>query len=73
MPRLIHVKDLPDLTGTRRSEPDPSLFCQNCSCSWSANKGDYFNLPKDHIFTCSECKEPLMLVRKRVVIEEVEA
>ncbi len=47
----------------------PSLFCEVCGETYSANPGDYFALPKDHIFECHG--EPMRLVMVRTVMEDV--
>lgn len=59
---MIRVSDLPNLTGTKRTEPDPFLYCEVCGDHYSANAGDYWAVPKDHVFTC--CDEPMRLVRE---------
>ena len=63
---MIAVADLKDqiLTNDRSL-----LYCDMCGAEFSANAGDYWNLPKTHVFTC--CDKPMLLVTKRVVYEEV--
>jgi hypothetical protein len=65
---MVKVKDLPDLT-SNRIYPEPFLMCTGeCGCTFSANSGDYFLYPKEHVFTC--CGDPMSLMTKRVVYEE---
>ena len=50
------------------------LFCDVCGAEYSATKGDYWNHPSDHVFTCDHGGEegnfgdfpetPMRLVRK---------
>ena len=44
------------------------LHCPSCNGEWSGNPGDYWNLPDDHVFKCSECDVELELVRKVINI-----
>lgn len=68
MSKPVKVSDLKDQTGT--PGPHPFLYCPWCDGHFSANKGDYFNYPREHIFIC--CKEPMRLCTSRIVYEEVE-
>lgn len=67
MSKSVKVSDLKDQTGV--PGPHPFLHCWECSSAFSANKGDYFMHPADHIFTC--CGENMSLVTSRVVYKEV--
>lgn len=40
------------------------LWCPECDEVWSGQKGDYFYLPDDHIFTCGQCGHEMELVHK---------
>jgi hypothetical protein len=60
---MIKVSDLKDQIGT--PGPHPFLYCQECGSQFSANKGDYFMHPSDHVFTC--CGENLNLMTSRMV------
>lgn len=64
----VKVSDLKDQISN--VGPHPFLYCFQCNSSYSANKGDYFMHPSDHIFTC--CGENMKLCTSRVVFEEVE-
>ncbi len=71
--RLITKKDLPQLvTGKGWQGPIPFLYCPMCRAEVSAQHGDYFMLPDDHVFICSEtCGfAPLALVTKRTIIKD---
>lgn len=57
--RSIKVGDLPDLA---HHIPGLSLYCESCDGFYSACRGDYWQLPKDHVMTC--CGEPMRLARK---------
>jgi hypothetical protein len=65
---MITVADLKDQTTI--PGPHPFLKCFECGCESSANKSDYFwakdTLPFFH------CDQPMQLVSKRVVYQEVE-
>ena len=50
--KRVTVADLTDQTGTNGLV----LYCPKCECSWSANSGDYFQAPLDHVFRCVDCK-----------------
>lgn len=63
----VTVGDLKDHVGT--PGPHPVLHCPVCDATYSANLGDYWDLPKTHVFTC--CKTPNELVVKRTVLEPV--
>ena len=64
---MITVDDLKDQTG---SGPHPILYCEFCESEFSANKGDYFMHPFDHVFMC--CGENMHLVDKVVVYRRVD-
>jgi hypothetical protein len=68
--RVVRRQDLPNLTGTKRTEPDPFLYCEVCRAHYSANAGDYWAVPQDHVFTC--CEEPMRLVRQVTRLVDVE-
>jgi hypothetical protein len=63
----ITVADLQDQIGTL--EPRPILHCDICDSEYSAHAGDYWDHPKDYVFTC--CGEPMSLVIKRKVYMKV--
>jgi len=44
------------------------LHCPSCDAEYSGNAGDYWNLPDDYLFTCSECKCEMELVNKVVTV-----
>ena len=73
---MIRKSDLPHVTGRTLSdgsylEPErPLLFCPGCGAEWSAEPGDYWRLPADYAFACTDCNRPLTLVRKRAVYED---
>jgi hypothetical protein len=64
---MITVADLTDQIGLKGTRP--FLYCQVCREVYSANKGDYWNTPADHVFTC--CDQPMILATKKTVIEEI--
>jgi len=45
------------------------LHCPECNAEYSGNAGDYFLLPEDHIFYCSECECEMELVKKIVAVQ----
>jgi hypothetical protein len=63
---MTTVADLKQQSG---SGPHPILHCRKCGAEYSANKGDYWNLPATHIFVC--CKVPCKLVVKSTRYVEV--
>jgi hypothetical protein len=65
---MITVADLKNQTGTH--DPHPVLYCRDCGAEYSANKGDYFMHPPTYPFFC--CDQPMILVVKKTVFEEVE-
>ena len=70
---LITKKDLPRLvTRAGWKGPIPFLYCLACRTEASADTGDYWELPNDHVFICSEACgfRPLLLVTKRTIIED---
>lgn len=68
MSKGVRVADLQDQTG--KPSPRAVLHCYQCGCDYSANRGDYFALPGDHVFTC--CGEPMThAVRHETVVYEV--
>tara|TARA_R100001463_G_scaffold28382_1_gene64987 strand:+ start:1108 stop:1311 length:204 start_codon:yes stop_codon:yes gene_type:complete len=53
-------------------EYNTMMMCPNqCGAMYSADKNDYFTVDNDYIFTCDECEEPLILVRKVITYEEI--
>jgi hypothetical protein len=47
--------------------PGVSLYCPRCGDTWSATPEDYFRVPDDHVFLCSndDCfDEPLILAQR---------
>ena len=53
-------------------EYDVCMLCPNeCGARYSANKNDYYMAEDDYVFTCDECEEPLILVRRTVTYEEL--
>jgi hypothetical protein len=53
-------------------EYDTEMMCPNqCGARYSANKNDYYTIGDDYLFTCDECEEPLILVRKVVTYERL--
>lgn len=44
------------------------LHCPLCGGEWSGNRGDYWNIPENHVFTCSECGVELELVEKHISV-----
>ncbi len=75
----IRIKDLPPWAAVRRVETPhgpvwieaehPSLYCTECGEHTSANPGDYWEADPETVITC--CGEPVRLVRRRVVLEDV--
>ncbi len=53
------------------NDPEPGssekeiMFCLTCGAEYSANSGDYFNVPDNHTFQC--CNRDLQLTTKSVV------
>lgn len=58
---MAKVSDLKDQTGTNDNS---ILHCECCGDDYSANKGDYFLYPADHVFTC--CGEEMILATRVV-------
>lgn len=67
MSRPITVADLRDQIGA--PEPRPVLYCKKCGSTHSADAGDYFYASRDMVL--SHCGEPMSLVVRRVVFDEV--
>ena len=68
-PRVITVADLKDQLGS--DSPRLVLRCAKCGEQYSAHRGDYFfSRSPTHTFYC--CGEPMRLVIKKVIYEEVE-
>lgn len=45
------------------------MFCPICTSEYSANRGDYWNVPDDYVFKC--CNVPMQLVTKQTVYKIV--
>ncbi len=45
------------------------LVCRFCGFEYSANKDDYFQLPDDYVFHCSECGDEMEILKKKVKVE----
>ena len=53
-------------------EYNTMMRCPNeCGARYSANRNDYITVGDDYVFTCDECEEPLILVRRTVTYEEL--
>jgi hypothetical protein len=66
MSKAIKVKDLQDqILTTDRS----FLLCRVCGAHNSANAGDYWNTPDDHIFKC--CNANMVRVVRYTTYVEV--
>lgn len=65
--KAIKVSDLKDQIGT--PYPRPILKCLVCDNEYSANAGDYFMLPFNHVFKC--CRRNMALMIKRAAFELV--
>lgn len=50
--------------------PHPFLYCGECGARYSANAGDYWNVPKDRPVEC-ECGEPMILALEKTRIVSV--
>jgi len=50
----------------------PILYCDGCGGEYSANPGDYWQVPRHEEITCGECGDLLRLVMKRTIYEDVE-
>lgn len=53
---MVKVENLTDI-GDKDYEKrlGEYMLCQDCGKQWGGTRGDYWNCPKDHIFTCPEC------------------
>ena len=71
MSRAIKVKDLKNQIGISGNVVvnNPFLYCRKCGAEYSANAGDYFMAPSDHVFKC--CNVNMLLVKKHTQYEEV--
>jgi len=49
------------LTGDRKI-----LHCPVCDVEYSGNAGDYWNVPDNHVFHCTDCHVEMELVNKIV-------
>ena len=65
MSKQIKVSDLKEQIGT--PHPRALLKCFVCGNEFSANRGDYFMAPHNHVFKC--CGQNMALVTKRVVFD----
>ena len=49
------------------------MLCTNCRAEFSANAGDYFGYPDDHVFTCPHCESDrmeLLYKTKQIIYSE---
>jgi len=56
---MITYGDLADQI-LNKDRADERLFCPACGAQYSANTGDYWNVPDDKEVYC-ECGEPMVL------------
>ena len=49
----------------------PILYCSSCGDEASADPGDYWNVRHDRPIICGNCGDPMRLVDKRTVYEDV--
>ena len=67
---MVTKQDLSDPMND--GEYDTMMMCPNqFGARYSANKNDYYTVGDDYVFTCDECEEPLILVRRVVSYEEI--
>lgn len=67
MSKQVRVQDLQDQIGY--NGPRAILRCSVCGSEASANRGDYFMLPGNHVFRC--CDLPMAKVVKSTVFKHV--
>jgi hypothetical protein len=65
--KVVRMADLKDQRGPG---PHPSLHCDECGGDYSANRGDYWMLNDEHVFTC--CGVPMRLVLRITHLVNVE-
>ena len=53
------------------SDDKKILHCLECNAEFSGGAGDYWNLPDDHEFKCSDCGGKMELVNKIVLIKYI--
>ena len=66
---MVYKQDLADPSND--GEYDIRLRCYYCDLSFSGDVNDYTHFKADCLFTCDECEEPLILVRKVVTYERL--
>ena len=66
---IAKVSNLRDQIGMQGNRP--IMVCRVCSAEYSANKGDYWDVKEEHIFTC--CGQPMQIVTKHIVYRPVMA
>ena len=49
------------------------LHCTECGAEFSGHRGNYWNRPEDHVFTCRECGGEMELVFKNVHVTYTDA
>ncbi len=64
---MVTSKDLKDQI--LHHEDKSMLLCTVCGSEYSANKGDYWDTPDNHVFKC--CHKPMRLVIKTTNYKEV--
>lgn len=73
---IVSLKEGNDMKAIKRYMKDQILtddkkilHCPGCDAEYSGNKGDYWNLPEDYVFTCKDCKLEMELVIKTTFVE----
>lgn len=62
---IAQINNLEDQLG--QGSTRTIMVCQVCPTEYSAQKGDYWDLPEDYVFT--HHAQPMMLAKKKTVIE----
>jgi len=64
---IAKVSNLRDQIGMQGARP--IMVCRMCGAEYFADKGDYWNVKEEHIFTC--CGQPMRIVTKHTVYSPV--
>lgn len=70
---MVKRQNLTDITDSDYDKrQDEFMQCQECGNAWGGTRDDYFMMPDDVVFECSECgSQDIALVRKIITIIKV--
>ena len=69
---MVKVKDLSGIgDNDRHLRQTEYVQCQECNDNFGGTRGDYWEYPPDHIFTCSECGSKNLAIIQDIRVQRI--